>query len=310
MQQNPNKIRRKYANWPILNVKSGQNEYPLKLAEIPDKPAALFYRGAIPADSLNIAIVGSRKISDYGAAALKHIFNNLNDSRVCIVSGLAYGIDAEAHKMALKNGLRTVAVLGTPIEHIYPSAHASLAEQILDAGGSVISEARTAGNENKTAKWSFAQRNRIIAGLCDATVIIEAAENSGALITAAYARKYCRKVFAVPGSIFAENCAGANGLLADGALPLTSLNDLLREFPHIKNTAVVPQIGGMQSDNKEIGQDPQTILSLISKENMSAAQIATQSSLTAIRIGIALSMLEIHGKITKLPNGKYIRSVD
>ncbi|MBU6447229.1 DNA-processing protein DprA [Patescibacteria group bacterium] len=300
MHRNPNKIRQKYANWPILSVKSGENGYPSKLTTIHDKPAELFYKGAIPVNSLNIAIVGSRKISDYGAAAIKHIFNNLNDKMVCIVSGLAYGIDAEAHKMAIKNGLKTVAILGTPIGHIYPYTHTRLAEDILAGGGAVVSEGRPPDSENKTMKWSFAQRNRIIAGMCDATIIVEAAKNSGALITAGYARKYGRAVFTVPGSIFADNSQGANSLLSKGALPLTCPDDLLAYFPQIHNTDIIPE-----STSSKINTELKSVYELISQEPVSIFELAGQINIPTSKLGAALSMLEIMGKIEKSPGNKF-----
>ncbi len=293
-------MSKNYQDFHVKRLKIGQNEYPLKLAKIADAPAALFYKGVIPQNSINIAIVGSRKISDYGASALKHIFDNLNDRNVCVISGLAYGVDGEAHKMSLKNGLLTVAVLGTPIDKIYPAEHTRLAEQILNSGGAIISEPRP---EDRTMKWSFAQRNRIIAGLSDATVIVEAAEGSGALITAGYALQYGRKLFAVPGSIFSENCRGTNALLAKGAIPLTSLNDLLREFPQIKNRDILPE-----SDDGSIGNDLQKIYSLISKQPASIHEIAAKANMPAGQISYVLSMLEINGKISRLLNDKYVRS--
>lgn len=308
MQQNPNKIRQKYANWPVLSLKLGQNGYPLKLAEIPDTPAALFYKGRIPTNSINVAIVGSRKISPYGAAAIKYIFNGLNDTNVCVISGLAYGIDAEAHKMAIKNGLRTVAILGTPIDHIYPYMHTRLAEDILADGGAVVSEGRPPDSENKTMKWSFAQRNRIIAGMCEAVIIIEAAENSGALITAEYARKYGRKVFAVPGSIFAENCAGTNSLLDKGAIPLTSLAGLLRKFPQIKNNDCLPAFP--DEIKAPLNGDASILHGLMSFQPISIFELTGKINMPVHRISAALSMLEILGKVERLDNNKFRRTND
>jgi DNA processing protein len=198
--------------------------YPPLLAELHDPPAVLHVRG--DAELLRepaVAIVGARSCSSYGARVARELARELARAGLVVVSGLARGIDGEAHRGTLDGGGRTVAVLGCGIDRDYPRSHSELARRILERGA-VVSE-YPPGVE--PAPWRFPARNRIIAGLCVATVVVEARERSGALITADFALELGREVFAVPGEITSGLSAGTNDLLRQGAAPLLSSGDVL-----------------------------------------------------------------------------------
>ena len=207
------------------SVARGRPGYPPLLAELHDPPARLFLRGG-PAELLArpaVAIVGARSCSSYGGHVARELARELAAAGVVVVSGLARGIDGEAHRGALAGGGITVAVLGCGIDRDYPRSHAELARRIAEEG-LVVSE-YPPGVE--PAPWRFPARNRIIAGLARATVVVEARERSGALITADFALELGRDVFAVPGEITSALSAGTNDLLRQGAAPLLSADDVL-----------------------------------------------------------------------------------
>ena len=203
--------------------------FPPLLRAIHDPPAGLFLRGASEADVLArpaVAVVGARACSGYGASVARSLGRELAAAGLVVVSGLARGIDAEAHRGALEASGTTVAVLGCGIDRDYPAAHAELARRVADAG--LIVAEYAPGVE--PAPWRFPARNRIVAGLCAATVVVEARERSGALITADLALEEGREVFAVPGEITSALSAGTNALLKLGAAPLTGAADVLASF--------------------------------------------------------------------------------
>ena len=204
-------------------------ELPPLLAAIHDPPPGLFVRGAAPLDLLTrpaVAIVGARACSGYGSSVARMLGRELAAAGLVVVSGLARGVDGEAHRGALDAGGLTVAVVGCGVDRDYPASHAELARRI-GARGLVVSE-YAPGVE--PAPWRFPARNRIIAGLCAATVVVEARERSGALITADLALEEGREVFAVPGEIGSTLSAGTNGLLKLGASPLVEVDDVLAAY--------------------------------------------------------------------------------
>jgi DNA processing protein len=206
-----------------------RSHLPPLLRAIHDPPAGLFVRGQADLALLErpaIAIVGARACSGYGASVARSLARELAAAGLLVVSGLARGIDAEAHRGALAAGAPTVAVLGCGIDRDYPAAHAELARRIA-ADGLIVSEYAP---QVEPAPWRFPARNRIVAGLCAATVVVEARERSGALITADLALEEGREVYTVPGEITASLSAGTNALLKLGATPLTSAADVLVSF--------------------------------------------------------------------------------
>ncbi len=204
-------------------------QLPPLLRAIHDPPAGLFLRGGSGPEILSrpaVAIVGARASSGYGASIARSLGRELAAAGLVVVSGLARGIDAEAHRGALEAGGTTIAVLGCGIDRDYPAAHAELARRVADSG-LIVSE-YAPGVE--PAPWRFPARNRIVAGLCAATVVVEARERSGALITADLALEEGREVFAVPGEITSALSAGTNALLKMGCAPLTGASDVLASF--------------------------------------------------------------------------------
>ena len=202
-------------------------DFPPRLREIPDSPKQLYLRGSLPDSNLVwLAVVGSRACTAYGEQALKHLLGGLRGYPVVIVSGLAYGIDALAHRAALDAGLTTIGVPGSGLdwEVLYPRANVALAREILAAGGALLSEFEP---NLKAADYTFPRRNRVMAGLCQATLMIEAREKSGSLITAKLATDYNRDLLVVPGSIFSAESRGTHQFLRLGATPITSVSDLL-----------------------------------------------------------------------------------
>jgi DNA processing protein len=206
-------------------IRRRDSAYPQLLRELHDPPSVLHVRGEesrLLAEP-SVAIVGARSCSSYGAQVARELARELTRAGIVVVSGLARGIDGEAHRGALEAGGATVAVLGCGIDRDYPAAHASLARRITETG-LIVSE-YPPGTE--PAPWRFPARNRIIAGLSRATVVVEARERSGALITADFALELGREVFAVPGEITAALSAGTNHLIRQGAAPLLSPDDVL-----------------------------------------------------------------------------------
>jgi DNA processing protein len=202
--------------------------FPPLLREIPDPPKKLFVRGKLPSTDLKwLAVVGSRAMTSYGRQACEHLISGLRGYPVVIVSGLAFGVDAAAHKAALGAGLPTVGVPGSGLDWsvLYPRANVSLAREIIKAGGALISEYQPG---LKAAEYTFPQRNRIMAGLCHATLIIEAKERSGSLITARLTTEYNRELLVVPGSIFSAESRGIHQFLKLGATPVTAPGDILQ----------------------------------------------------------------------------------
>ncbi|MDP3965609.1 MAG: DNA-processing protein DprA, partial [bacterium] len=203
-------------------------DFPPLLKEIADPPKKLYVRGKLPSTDWKwLAVVGSRAMTSYGRQACSHLISGLRGYPVVIVSGLAFGVDAAAHKAALEAGLPTVGVPGSGLDWsvFYPRANVSLAREIIKAGGALLSEYEP---ELKAADYTFPQRNRIMAGLCQATLMIEAKERSGSLITARLTTEYNRELLVVPGSIFSAESRGTHQFLKLGATPVTEPEDILR----------------------------------------------------------------------------------
>lgn len=204
-----------------------KEKFPKAFLEIPQPPLNLWVIGEMPSENLiYLCIVGSRKNTNYGREACEKIIAGLKGYPIVIVSGLAMGIDAIAHKKALTVGLKTLVFPGSGLskEAMYPKTNVKLAEEIIKNGGCLISEFEP---DFKATLWSFAKRNRLMAGISKAVLIIEAEERSGTLITARLTTEYNRDLLVVPGSIFSPNSKGTNRLLKAGATPITSSEDVL-----------------------------------------------------------------------------------
>ena len=258
--------------------------FPPLLRAVHDPPAGLFVRGAAEVDLLGraaVAIVGARSCSPYGAQVARMLGRELAAAGLVVVSGLARGIDGEAHRGALDAGGVTVAVLGCGIDRDYPASHAELAARIR-ATGLAVSE-YAPGVE--PAPWRFPARNRIIAGLCAATVVVEARERSGALITADLALEEGREVFAVPGEITSALSRGTNDLLRLGATPLTGSGDVLELFGLSPAAATAV----------DLSETADNVLGRLRDGPASADELARATRLGADALASALTELELAG---------------
>lgn len=269
-------------------VRRGEQGYPSLLAQIPDPPGRLWVRGDAPLSLLDrraVAIVGARACSGYGRSVARLLAKAAAEAGAVVISGLARGVDAEAHRGALAGDGPTVAVLGCGIDRDYPAAHAGLASTIVERGGLVVSEYEP-GVE--PAPWRFPARNRLIAGLARATVVVEARERSGALITADFALEDGREVLAVPGELTSALSAGTNGLLRQGATPVTRPDDVLEalglERPVAKPRGPTDAAAVALLDAIEAGAG--TVDELARATGMPAGELAS-----------ALAVLELEGAV-------------
>lgn len=267
------------------------SKFPTLLQEIDDPPKQLFVRGQLPADDMKfLCVVGSRKYTSYGKDVCEKLVAGLRGSPVVIVSGLALGIDSIAHRAALAAGLKTVAIPGSGLgwDVLYPRNHVSLAKEIMQADGALVSEFK----ENfKATTWSFPQRNRIMAGISHAVLIIEAAQKSGTMITARLAMEYNRDVLTVPGSIFSSGSEGTNNLLKDGAVPITSSEDILR--------ALDLDAGDTKTlDLESLSEDEQKVVKLL-QEPLPRDELIRRLDMPTNQANILLSAMELKGLITE-----------
>ncbi|MCY0901136.1 MAG: DNA-processing protein DprA [Firmicutes bacterium] len=227
--------------------------FPALLREIPSAPPILFYRGELDAITGScVALVGTRQCTAYGRKAAQELACDLVGHGIAVVSGLALGIDQAAHEGALRGGGRTAAVLGSGIDCVYPSRHAPLARRIVDAGGCVLSEFLPWSGPHR---HHFPQRNRIISGLSQAVVVVEAGAHSGALITAACALEQNREVMAVPGSVFSQTSIGAHELLAAGAAPALGARSVLAAIGASVSPRCAPGVRAKAADGPLPGGD-------------------------------------------------------
>lgn len=265
--------------------------YPALLRTISDPPKQLFVQGPLEAlmAKQRLAVVGSRKVTPYGREITTQLAGAVSKRGVVIVSGLALGIDSLAHLAALDNGGLTIAVLPGPVDTVYPRSHQQLAQRILQSGGALVSE-YPAGTSVR--KYHFIARNRLIAGLSDATLVTEAVLKSGSLHTVRFALEQGRDVLAVPGNITSATSEGTNNLIKQGATPITKSSDLLFNLGiDVTATKTVP----------EGTNDAETIvLGLLSEGQRDGETLLSLSGLDMPLFSQTLTMLEIDGKIRSL----------
>jgi DNA processing protein len=278
--------RRRLAVARITWIGRDEAAYPLRLRSIHDPPAGLFVRGSAPLaldERPAVAIVGARACSAYGSSVARSLAAELAAAGVVVVSGLARGVDGAAHRGALESGT-TAAVLGCGIDRDYPRAHVTLAAEIA-ARGWIVSE-YAPGVE--PAPWRFPARNRIVAGLSDATVVVEARERSGALITADLALDEGRDVLAVPGEITSQLSVGANHLLRLGATPVTCAADVLQVLGVPAPTPPAPP---------QLDERLAAIQAVVADAPTGMDEVVRNTGLDAARVGAALAELELLGVI-------------
>jgi len=285
----------------IIIIDFENQQYPKLLKQISRPPAILYLKGQLYPESVYVAIVGTRKITHYGKIATNFIAGGLAENGVVVVSGLAFGVDEAAHRAALEKNQPTVAVLAGGIDHasIYPSAHQALADEIITRGGAIVSE-----NPPRTPslKHHFVARNRIVSGMCSATVVSECSLKSGSLITANYALEQDRLLFAVPGQIYNPESKGPNSLLKMGARPATDPEDILLELnlPLKKQNAQAQQL--FLSSKEE-----QIILNCLDFEPKLLDEILKSTSLKADAASRALTFLEMKGLIKNFGGQQYAK---
>jgi DNA processing protein len=271
----------------VIRLARSDRRFPELLRAIFDPPRELYLRGAGEAELLgsrSVAVVGARSCSAYGAQVARMLGRDLASAGIVVVSGLARGIDGEAHRGALEASGLTVGVLGCGIDRDYPASNASLSRRI-EEHGLVVSEYEP-GVE--PAPWRFPARNRIIAGLCTAVVVVEARERSGALITADFALDEGRDVFAVPGEITASLSAGTNALLKLGAIPLTSSDDVL-DVLGVERPAA--------SEAVAVSAEAAKLLELVRDAPGGADELTARGVLEAGAVSVALTELELAGLV-------------
>lgn len=268
------------------------HDFPPLLREIPDAPKKLYLRGTLPSiEKKWLAVVGSRAISPYGRQAVRHLLQGLSQYPIVIVSGLAFGMDAEAHKSALEAGLTTVAIPGSGLDWnvLYPRANVALAREIIARGGALISEFEPA---MRAQLYTFPQRNRIMAGISHATLIVEAHEKSGSLITARLTTEYNRELLVVPGSIFSAESRGTHQFLKLGATPVTEASDILRALSLEIRSASSPNV------RTDLSKNEQKVLGLLSKP-CPHDELLEKLNLPISEAHILFSAMEIKGLIVE-----------
>ncbi|MGQ0634490.1 MAG: DNA-processing protein DprA [Planctomycetaceae bacterium] len=287
-------------------VVRGDANYPKPLAEIHDPPGILFCRGQLePRDDLAVAIVGSRRSTVYGRQQAEKLAGTLARAGVTIVSGLARGIDAAAHRGALAAGGRTIAVLATGLANIYPPEHAELAQAVA-AGGALVTESAL---DQAPVPGLFPQRNRIISGLCLAVIVVEATRSSGALHTVRHATEQGREVFAVPGRIDSLASEGCHDLIRDGATLVRHADDVLEALGPLP-APVVSADGQTVRSARELSLDPQErgILNLVAIDPTHVDEILSAAQIEPSRVLATLTVLEMRRLVRRLPGGQYCRA--
>ena len=272
--------------------------YPQRLKEIEQPPPVLYVRGEyVPDDLFAVAIVGTRRVTPYGRQITEELAAHLAGNGITVVSGLARGVDAIAHQSSLKAGGRTIGVLGSGVDKIYPPEHRQLAEQMVGSGA-IISDYAPGTPPDAS---NFPPRNRIISGLSLAVVVIEAGETSGALITAEFAAEQGREVFAVPGSILAPQSKGTNKLIQRGALPLLSINDLMQalDLRRMDDHKIARKI--IPSDETET-----RLMNVLGTQPLHVDEIRSQTELPIEKVSATLALMELKGMVRQVGGMNYV----
>lgn len=298
---NPDKLLSGLAAENIQVITANDKTYPKLLAQIYDPPQLFYLKGRLmPEDEFALAVVGARKYTGYGKQVAENIVKDLARNKLTIVSGLALGIDALAHYSALEAGGRTIAVLGSGLDKqsIYPSDNRYIADKIIAGGGAIISEYPIG---TPPLRHNFPQRNRIVSGMSLGTLVIEAGEKSGALITARHALEQNREVFAVPGNIFSPVSIGPNNLIKLGAKAVTEAKeimetlDLMQAASYIENKKIIPET-----------KEENVVLSCLSREPLHINEIIRLAKLDINIINSTLIMMEMKGMVRNLGNMQYV----
>lgn len=290
----------KIINMGINYITIDEPYYPFSLKNINNPPKVIYYRGKVPKnEGIKIAIVGSRKCTDYGKKVALYFANELSKLGVTIVSGMARGIDTAAHRGTLKEKGNTIAVLGCGINICYPKENINVMNEIIEKG-TIISEYPI--NTTPSAGL-FPLRNRIISGLSDGVLIVEAASKSGSLITADYALEQGRDVFAIPGRVFDKYSKGTNRLIKLGAKPIIDIQDILEEY----NITINNKKENKQNIEEILEENEKMVYSCISFDPIYIDNICRKINIDIRELLLILTKLEFKGIIKQLPNKYFIR---
>ncbi|MDU0457094.1 MAG: DNA-processing protein DprA [Geobacteraceae bacterium] len=276
-------------------------DYPKALFQIPDPPPFLYVKGSLPAGEVAVAVVGSRRATSYGLMTTARLSGELAARGVCVVSGLARGVDTAAHRGALQADGRTIGVLGCGIDRIYPPENRALFEE-MTRKGCLVSEYPLG---TLPLAENFPRRNRIISGLSLGVLVIEAAENSGSLITAQYALEQGRDVFAVPGNISFASSRGCNRLIKQGAKLVDCVEDILEELPGRERLSVDEPLFREPPRSFALSPKEAAIYELLVRSPLHIDEIISQTELTAGEVSSMLLHLELKGAVTSLPGTHY-----
>jgi DNA processing protein len=276
-------------------------DYPRRLKQCADAPLMLFVKGAVDFNSGHwLSIVGTRQASRYGKEVVEKLLASLKGLDITVVSGLALGIDVHAHQECLKNGIKTVGVLGHGLDRIYPSQHREIAQE-MTVSGALLTEFPHNTNPDRQ---NFPRRNRIVAGMCDATIVIESRVKGGSLITADLANDYARDVFAVPGPIYQENSKGCNRLIADAKAHLYhSPEQFLKMMDWVMSSKKEPAQRKLWTNLGENEQKVLTFLSTEGDQHMDA--LSYKCELPISETSVLLFHLEMNGLVRALPGKRY-----
>ncbi len=280
-------------DFPIRELK--KKDFPKQLLEIPQPPLKLFIRGELPGPNTKLlCVVGSRRYTNYGKEACEKLIAGLRGYDIAIVSGLAIGIDGIAHEAAIVNGLKTITVPGSGlgISSIHPIAHIGLLKKILNSNGCALSEFEA---DFKATRYSFPQRNRIMAGLSCAVLIIEADKKSGTMITARMATDYNKDVLTVPGNIFSQTSCGPHLLIRLGATPITNIDELLLAL-NLKTEDSTPR--NMELEYTECSVEEKMVIKIL-REPMPKDELLRSLNMPIAEANAVLSVMELKGLITE-----------
>ncbi len=280
-------------------------EYPALLKEIYDPPVVLYARGSLKPDHrLNLSVVGSRNTSYYGTETARKLSYQLAGLGFSVVSGLARGIDSAAHAGALQAKGHTIAVLGCGVDIVYPPENAKLRDQILEAGGAILSEFPLGTNPSRQ---TFPMRNRVVSGMSLGTLVVEAGRESGAMITANFANEQGRQVFAVPGRVDHALSRGCHRLIKDGAKLVEDVDDILFEFEHLLSCRAAECGEPGTPIEVPLTPDQKRIFDVLLDEETEIDQITARSGLAPAVVSAGLFMLEMKKLVKQLPGKKFVR---
>ncbi len=287
------------------NIKSffyTDKEYPSYLKQLVDGPSVIYLKGnIIPPKKRYISIVGTRKASVEGKQNVASIIEELAPFNPIIISGLAYGIDIEAHQQALKNGLATYGIMATGIEKVYPAIHTKIADKMLEQGG-LLTEYPP---YTKMDPSKFPARNRIIAGLSEATLVVEAGQKGGALITAYLARDYDREVFAIPGNLKNENATGCNNIIKNNIAQLVSSGKDIAFYLGWETAKDTPSVKAMDLKREDFSAEEWNVLELMKDSALHIDELSWKSQIQIGKLASILLNLEFKNIVVSLPGKKY-----